>query len=194
MAMKPGRSKSTKMPKSRTRKVVIIVAAVVAVLIVAALLVQWHIRAIAASRKNHPAPVSTSEAVHTPAEAVDAAKTLYQDYLPLKSEVVARVGSNPLAEPALVQALRASKVGFSSDFYYTMLSDYMKEYQSSGKVTKDEVVCVSNATATDSVVLASSDGHDAIINVTLKLADGSTLLVPVTFDQSTLTAIKIACP
>lgn len=126
-------------------------------------------------------------------EAVKSATLLYSSYLPLKTQTVAEVGDNQNVEPAAVQVIRASEIYFTPKFYDAILADYMTEYQATGAVTKDDVACVSNTTDTYTAALASKSGDSAVVNVTLTLSDGSTKLIPVTFDLHTLKASKIVC-
>lgn len=154
----------------------------------------WHIYAVT-HKKLAAAPTasSTPAATHSSDEAVKAADDLYQHYLPLKNQVVAQVGDNPMVEPALVQAVRGSEQYLGEDFYNHILEDYMTEYRDTGKVTKDDIACVSTPTTGSTAALASAGKDDAIVNVTLKFSTGTTKVVPVTISLHTLKALKINC-
>ena len=154
----------------------------------------WHIYAVTHKPTSAKANTgSTPAALHSSEEAVQAADDLYKHYLPLKNEVVAEVGDNPLIEPALVQAVRGTKEYYDESLYTHFLEDYMKEYRDTGHVTRDEIACTSTTTNGSSATLVSTSGDTAVVNETLQLVTGTTRIVPVTIDLHTLKAIKINC-
>jgi hypothetical protein len=153
----------------------------------------WYIAASPKSQSPSETTKSISAPLHSNNEAVRSANALYSSYLPLKVQIVANVGDSRTVEPAAVQVVRASKAYLDPKFYNTILDEYMAEYQSSGKVTKDNVACVNNVSTPANTVFSKKSGDNAIISVTLNLTDGTTKLIPVTVDLHTLKVSKIDC-
>lgn len=144
--------------------------------------------------KNDTASNTTSSSLHTTDEALAAATELYNKYLPLKAQTVAKVGNNQNTEPALVQVIRSSEKYFSSKLYNSILADYTKEYESTGKVTKDDVTCTDITSATVAASLGSNSQDTAVVNVSLtQSSDGAAKIIPVTIDLHTLKADAISC-
>ncbi|MEO8104904.1 MAG: hypothetical protein ABI602_01030 [Candidatus Saccharibacteria bacterium] len=152
-----------------------------------------HAGSLTTARQNTASQKTTAPILATNAQALGSVAALYDNYLPLKAQLVADNGDNPNVEPAAVKAVRDSEDYFTPKLYDSFLADYMTEYQSSGKVTKDLVTCATNITSGHQTTFVSKTTSSAVINVALTLSDGTTKVVPVTVDLSTLKISKIDC-
>ena len=179
------------MPKMN-RKIYIFIAVIFLIIAVVAWYVIAH-KNNASTKTVKAVTTAASLPLHTSDEAVQSAEMIYKDYLPLKTQVDSAVGNNPNVEPAEVQVMRASEQSFTKELYDSVLSTYMDEYQSTGKVTKDLVVCNAVSPTTSTVALASKTENSATVNVTLTLKNGTTKTIPVTIDLHSLKAEKIDC-
>lgn len=197
MAVAPHRKKtkeSSTVPRLPGKRLLVVFALVIIVAVV------WYALAATNGSTSSPGKHTKSAAItakakplHSSNEALESVTMFYNAYLPLKAQVVAAVGDNQYVEPAAVKVVRASEDYFTPKFYDSILADYMAEYQSTGKVTKDDVACVNNTTTTTTVALASTSKDSAVVNVTITLTNNTTKVVPVTINLHTLKVSKIDC-
>ena len=135
----------------------------------------------------------SSAKLHSTGEALTSVSKLYDHYLPLKAQTVADNGDRQDVEPAAVKVARGSEAYFTPKLYNAILADYMAEYKASGKVAKDDVTCATNTTSAHADALGATTTNSVVVNVSIKLSDDTTKLVPVTVDLSTLKISKIDC-